>query len=650
MARAQTRWLESAVMMYQTKGSNRCAILETLEQRRLLAADPGSTFATALNLGDLNGEITSGDSVGPSETTDIYKFTMPRDGEFFGRARANNAPAEIALIQEQTDNNGVVHEVFLDSRDATQDGPDAGFASGDLPEEFLTAGNYFLIITALGGDTSYLVRATADYAGNSLATARDIGSVTDNSFRDFIGEFPTPSLNDLFDTYRFKMDAPGLFDAKFQLDSTDETTFDAHMALIQDVNGNNVIDPGDTLVTTLTGSNGHIQTRLAAGTYILRLSADMNFSNYSLHLNADYAGSTADTVRNLGSLDKLKSVNDFISAPDDIFDDYKFTVSGTRPFFAAVSAQGATVTLDLFNDTNHDGVAEPGEQVFMTQGGSFETILRTVTQGQYILRVHGFIGSAVYTMSAETRPDGAGNTLSSAKNLGAVNGLEHLDDYVSDSDPFDFYKFTASAAGTIGASIFTEFGGNVDLALIRDANNNGKIDKNELLAAATMTTSGAKELTKSIAAGNYFLRVTSDNIEPGVTKYFLSFQTDYAGSTPETARNVGALSGSHTFNDWASGPFGGAISDTDDVYKFTLSSTKSFSAKMVGDHAGQDLDLFLYQDKNNDGKLTANEIIASSKHLNSPNEQISKSLSKGTYFVRVAGLNGETNYHLTLKA
>jgi len=52
----------------------------------------------------------------------------------------------------------------------------------------------------------------------------------------------------------------------------------------------------------------------------------------------------------------------------------------------------------------------------------------------------------------------------------------------------------------------------------------------------------------------------------------------------------------------------------------------------------------------NDGVLSANELVASSHKLNSPNEQISKSLAAGTYFLKVVGVNGETNYHLTLKA
>ena len=144
--------------------------------------------------------------------------------------------------------------------------------------------------------------------------------------------------------------------------------------------------------------------------------------------------------------------------------------------------------------------------------------------------------------------------------------------------------------------------------------------------------------------------MTSDDLVATVAKYFLSFQTDYAGSTPKTARNVGTLSGTKSFDDWASGPFSGAISDTADVYKFSLSSTKTFSAKMIGVLDGQDLDLQLYRDKNNDGVLSANETDHVEPQAGFAEREITKSLAAGTYYVKVVGVNGETNYHLTLKA
>jgi hypothetical protein len=631
-------------------------MIEILEPRRMFTVtpDPGQDFATAFNVGDLRGAVTLGDAVGATDTTDYYKFTMPQDGMFFGRLRAFNAPAEIDLVQEQIDPiTGEVHEVLLDFRNANQDGPDGGFASGDLPGEFLTAGNYFMIVTALSGqDTSYLIRMTSDFGGDALATATNIGSLTDQSFRDFIGQFPTPSLEDPFDTYKFKMDATGAFTADFALDSTDPNTFQAHIALIQDVNGNNAIDPGDLLVATDPGVTGHISGFLSAGSYFLRVISDLNFSNYSLHLNADYANT--DHLRDMGSLDKQKSFNDFIGVEADPIDAYKFTLNSRRPFFAAFSEGGDDTSnqsrMVLYRDSNHDGVGEPDE-IFQVSGtGRFESILRPLDPGDYILQVEAQTGAATYTLTAEARPDQAGNSLGTAKNLGAVKGLIHLDDYLTvNSDPVDFYKFTMSAAGTIGAAIFPEFAGDANLSLIRDTNNNGVVDANEVLASASLTSSGAKEFTKALTAGTYFLRVTQP-ISSSATHYFLTFHTDFAGGSVPTARNVGTLSGTVGFDDWASGPFTGAISDRNDLYKLTLAAAKKFTAKLTGTLSGEDLKLILYRDKNNDGKLTDDEIITLSDVVNSPNELITRQLAAGTYYVRVWGVNGETNYHLALTA
>jgi hypothetical protein len=286
-----------------------------------------------------------------------------------------------------------------------------------------------------------------------------------------------------------------------------------------------------------------------------------------------------------------------------------------------------------------------------TTPNRFNSILATLEPGQYILRVIGSSGGGTYTISAETRPDQAGDTLFTAKNLGTRNGLTHLDDYVNGrGDVADFYKFTLATPGTIGASIFTEFGGNADMTLIRDTNHDGGVEPGEILATAKATASGDKEFIKSsLPAGVYYLHVELSR-DSSIARYFVSFQTDFAGSTTGTARNVGTLSGSLSFDDWASEPFGGAISDTSDLYKFNLASNKTLTAKLSGKTSGQDLDLQLYQDKNHDGKLTANELVASSAHLNSPNEQIKKLLAAGTYFLRVVGVNGETNYHLTLTA
>ena len=628
------------------------SVVEPLEGRSMFSVtpDPGASFTTAFNVGSLNGATTFDDAVGPADTTDIYRFEMPRAGQFFGRIRAFSAKAEVALVQEQIDPDGTVHDVFVDAVTATQDGPDAGFDSGDLPGRILQAGNYFLVVTALGGSTPYLIRMTADYAGTTMSAARDVGSATDATFRDFVGQFPSPSLNDPFDFYKVKLDAAGRFSANLALDSTQADTFAAHLQLIRDANGNGAIDAGDSLATTTSGTTATINADLAAGTYFVRVVSDLNFSNYSLHVNADYAGATPATTRATGVLDVGKGFNDYLDAATDPVDQYRFSVNATRPLRLAVAeSNGGTSTIALYRDANGNGIADPGELRISTSAASFNNLLTTVQAGNYLVRVTAAAGRGTYQMFAEAKPDLAGNTLATAPDLKAVNGRTDQADYVSSVDPVDFYKFTASAAGTISARVVPELNGDVDLALIRDANNNGKVDANEVLAASTLNGSQFDQVRKSVAAGTYFVRVT---FKPAaeISQYSLTIATDYAGETTATARNVGALAGTKTFDDWASGPFGGVISDTSDLYKFTLASAKTLTAKTTGTLSGEDLDLELYSDKNHDGVLTANERVAVSKHADSPSEQIVKALSAGTYFARVVGVNGETNYHLSLKA
>ena len=487
----------------------------------------------------------------------------------------------------------------------------------------------------------------ADSAGSTLATARNIGSATDITIHEFVGRDAGSGLNDPSDYYKIKMDAPGNLEVTM---STDDATLLAqnHVEIIHDFNNNGVIELGDMVRVTGFGEFVATSATLAPGTYYVGVVSATAGSNYHVRITADYAGKTPATQRVMGSLDTGKSFNDFISTTDDAVDQYTFSVGSSRPLHLIMSEPGGQSTLEVFKDSNHNGHADVGEGVASTSGAAFNQLLTTIGPGNYIVQVKASVAGGTYNLFAEAPPDRAGNTLGTAKNLGTLNGLTHRDDFVSDQDPVDLYKFTAAAAGTVGASLGTTIG-NADLALIRDANNNGKVDAGEILKMGTITSlEGAKELTSVIAPGNYFLRVTY--LRPVMTaQYFLSFQTDYAG-TAKTPRNVGTLFGTKTFDDWASGPFSGAINDTEDVYKFTLTSARTLTAKLAGVLSGQDLNLELYRDKNNDGVLVASERISSSAKPDTANEQISKSLGAGTYFVRVVGINGETNYHLKLTA
>jgi hypothetical protein len=104
-------------------------------------------------------------------------------------------------------------------------------------------------------------------------------------------------------------------------------------------------------------------------------------------------------------------------------------------------------------------------------------------------------------------------------------------------------------------------------------------------------------------------------------------------ATFAAAANIGPLNGVRTFNDSVSQTL-----DHDDYRKFTLQAPAKFSAVLSG--LSSDADLYLYN--------SSQSLIASSTAVSNLTDSVSRNLSAGTYFVRVAAFNGTTPYNLKL--
>jgi hypothetical protein len=350
-------------MHTHTSSLARAALMtvEALECRAHFSVtpDPGSDFATAFAVGDLNGEREFRNALSLNNLVDAYKFSLPQTGVFSAAFQPSAATAEMDLFQETIDKSGKTVETKID-----QIRPAPGDA-GDLIGRTLAAGTYYAFVDENGADTPYLLRLTADYAGNTLKTARNIGSATDAAFADFVGSATPPSLNDHDDFYKFKMDASGQLIATMQLDNPDFAHFNAHLQIIRDANNNGLIDPGEILTASGPATFASLKTNLGAGTYFASVTSDQGVSNYRLSINADYAD--PGRPRAAGSLDTPKTFNDFIEQSVDTNDDYTFSLSGTRPFLATLAASGnAQVSLTVFKDANHNGVAETSERLITT--------------------------------------------------------------------------------------------------------------------------------------------------------------------------------------------------------------------------------------------------------------------------------------------
>ncbi|HAN45282.1 MAG TPA: peptidase S8 [Cyanobacteria bacterium UBA8156] len=115
---------------------------------------------------------------------------------------------------------------------------------------------------------------------------------------------------------------------------------------------------------------------------------------------------------------------------------------------------------------------------------------------------------------------------------------------------------------------------------------------------------------------------------------------DLAGNTLATALDLGVWDGvgGRRLQDWVS------AEDPLDIYRFVLSSSQQFTARLTGLTA--DADLYLFRDWDGNGVLTSNELVARSDGSGTVDEFFALGLSAGPYFLVVEQYRGSTAYTL----
>ncbi|OBQ15310.1 MAG: peptidase S8, partial [Aphanizomenon flos-aquae LD13] len=133
--------------------------------------------------------------------------------------------------------------------------------------------------------------APVDNAGNTLATARNVGTLTaTQSFSDWVGSA------DIDDYYSFNVTTP----SNVNLNLT---------GLSADVDLYLLNSSGTVISSSIYGTTSEsITSQLSAGTYYARVNRYSGNTTYGLSLNAtavapvDNAGNTLATARNVGTL------------------------------------------------------------------------------------------------------------------------------------------------------------------------------------------------------------------------------------------------------------------------------------------------------------------------------------------------------------
>ncbi len=564
----------------------------------------GNTLGTARGLNITPNSQTFTDHVSPLDPNDYYRFSLTGRSSFSLSVNGLSADADVQLL------NG--------SGQTIQSSANVG-ATAEAINATLNSGTYYIRVFPFNSaSTNYNLNVSAalvDYAGNAIATARDIGTIsnTQQVLRDSVTSFDTN------DYYRFTVDPTSSLSIRL-----DGLSADADVELLRS-NGKLVAfsNQEGTGIEQINTSN------LAPGTYYIRVSQFSGNTNYNLTVAAtppDFAGNTLTTARNLGALNGTRTVQDAINT-SDTNDYYRFNVGPNSNLSLRLDGLSADANLQLLN-INGQVVANS----FLT-GTSAETInFNNLTAGAYYVRVYQGSGNSFYNLSlSATVPDFVGNTFTTARNMGSLNGSRTFSDFVNSADPNDYYRFNLNAGGNFSLSL-NGLSADADVQLY---NSIGQV-----IATSAQVGTTAESINTFLGAGTYYVRVNSFN---NVSTYYnlslssTQFTTlDNAGNTLPTARDIGTLSNTQqVFRDAVNSL------DTNDYYRFTVDPTSNLNITLNGLSADADVQLI----------NSANQVLLSSVNDGVLAESINTSnLAPGTYYIRVYQFSGNTNYNLSVSA
>ena len=231
--------------------------------------------------------------------------------------------------------------------------------------------------TELGSQQLPSLNAPPDYAGNTLATARAVGTLTGTqSFSDWVGSA------DIDDYYSFNVTTP----SNVSLNLT---------GLSADVDLYLLNSSGTVISSSIYGDTSEsITSQLSAGTYYAWVNRYSGDTTYSLSLNATATpvDNTLATARNVGTLTGTQSFSDWVGSAD-IDDYYSFNVTTLSNVSLNLTGLIANVNVELLNSSG--GVISSS-----TAGGNTsESITSQLSAGTYYARVYQFSGNTMYNLS-----------------------------------------------------------------------------------------------------------------------------------------------------------------------------------------------------------------------------------------------------------
>ena len=204
----------------------------------------------------------------------------------------------------------------------------------------------------------------------------------------------------------------------------------------------------------------------------------------------------------------------------------------------------------------------------------------------------------------------------------------------------DVFEFDIFGSRDINIHLHNLVGGDADVRLFRDVNNNDRLDAADVQVAASLRFGTADDsLSYAAGPGTYFARV--NRFSGGNITYDLDVVA---------TRDLGVLGNSIVSRNFDLFP-----SDPGDTFEFDIFGTRDVNLNLHNISPGDDADLRLYRDTNNNRIFDSDDVlVASSVRGSNADDSINRTLTTGTYFAQVLrfspGSNGVVDYDLDLSA
>ncbi len=335
----------------------------------------------------------------------------------------------------------------------------------------------------------------ADGAGNSIYDARIIGAADsiDLAIDDFVGNA------DLDDYYAIDVSDWTFIDLALE-----GLSADADLLLVDEfetiVGSSEVAGPGSE----------YVQQTIPAGRYYIRVTSYEGDTDYTLYIYTeptdppppDAVGDTMEEATMIDPPTETVQVFDERLDISDRDDWYAFTLTD----FTEVSAS----LYGLQSDIDLAIVDSSGNPVATSDNGSNtdEHATAILGPGTHYVHVYVYAGQSNYTLevsgipSEPPPPDGAGNTLEDALDLGALDSGSEAGltagDWVGPGDPDDWFAFSVAAAAALEIRL-DGFVADLDLELL-DANG-------EIVSVSNNSGNAAEMIGVTVEAGTYYVHV-----------------------------------------------------------------------------------------------------------------------------------------------